>query len=119
MIKIGNTTIEFVGSDERVVKLQTAFLGQLRKSGNLNLDKLKIDNTDVKVNTIGVAVFMDLTNGNCGYSHVMPSEVVDIFKALSSLKRPQFHWWSVYKGSALPNPTYPLPCKKPWEEEKK
>ncbi len=117
MIRIGSTTVEFVGGSKRVVALQTAFLKQL--GANLFVEKLKVDNTRVRENSIGVAVFMDLTNGNCGFSHVLPSEVVDIYMSLSALKRPKYHWWAAYSGDSLPNPTYPLPCKKPWAEAPK
>lgn len=54
MIKIGNCVVEFVSGSERVVKLQTEFLRQAHKSGNLHLDKLKVDNPNVKENTVGV-----------------------------------------------------------------
>ncbi len=112
-LRVGNTDVLFVGGSKRVIDLQSAFLRQLEESGNLPLGKVTIDNKAVIENSIGVTVFIDLTSGACGFSHVMPSEVVEIFTMFSRERRAKFHWWSAYKGQALPS----CGTKKPWEEE--
>ena len=106
--------VTFQGGNKRVTDLQSVFIQQLVKARQLCLDKLTIDNTNVRENTSGIVCFMDLATSECGFSHVMPSEVLDIFKALSAIKRTKYWWWTAYHGDALPNPLAPLLCKKPW-----
>lgn len=116
--KLGELIIGVEGeTNARVLNLQLAFVKQLQRANQLSFGKLAIDNTALREGTIGVACYINLATGKCGFSHVLPSEVVEIFKAQSALRNPKLHWWSAYQGDALPNPVYPFPVRKPWKEK--
>lgn len=103
-----NTTID------GAIETQMLYLKAALKAGVYRFDeKIVVDNSELRLD-VGVAAFFDFSTGKCGFSHSLPGVIVRLFCDASRRKRPKIHWWVAYKGDALPNPTYPYPCKKPW-----
>ena len=107
--------VTFIGDvTPDIRKTQVLFLEQaLNGKAFANGECVTVDNRALRLD-VGVAVFIDLTTSQCGFSHSLPGILLGIFMEMSRKQRPKLHWYLRYKGDVLPNPTYPFPCKMPW-----
>lgn len=96
------TAVFSVDSSEDLIATQCKFLEACVKDGMYRAgETIQVDNSKLRLE-IGVAVFMDLTTGNCGYSHEIPGVILSIYCDAMRRKRPRLHWYIRYRGQQLP-----------------
>lgn len=111
-----STRVLFLGEAAVDIKgTQVAFIKACIADGiYLDNEVIEVDNSKLRLQS-GTAVFFDFASGACGFGHVLPGVIVQLFKDISKKQRPKLHWYVRYQGEALPNPDYPFACrKKPW-----